>query len=713
MPYLASFSRDGEAINNNEVYEGLASVALAMEHLNTGNGTIIPELDGLNERCSLQFYTYSFDSMGQEAVSVNTVLEITDPHNIDNEELAPCAFLSATGSPIAIMTSTISDIKQIPHISALATSSILDHPGFNYFGRTIPNDRATSIPLLQKLRGWGVNHLGILNINDVYGNDFADAIRAASAGPDFDTVAVNINVDFTPEGIERAIHQLKNTKYTYFFAIIPGRVLDDIMTEAYKQGIAGSGLHTWLFADGIDTYDIVDRSFAKGSPLSNAYKGSGLLEASAGERSLQPTYDKFFAAMQNLRNEQDLAFIDSHLPWASDYVLNNEIPVNHSKITDSDRFLYWPGYVGPFLYDATVAIGMAACSASSSSGVTNVTGEEMFQNFIGMEFEGASYNVKFEDTGTRTADSALFSLTNFVLDEETAEEEMQFLRVKTDIWGNGTWYNVKVPFVFNDGSTTPPADLPPITVDQNHLSKGFRAVGGILCAIIVCMSIGFGVWTFKNRAVQVIRASQPIFLYIIAVGTLLFGISIIPLSVDRGVGNEKGASIACMAVPWFIAMGFSLIFSALFTKTWRIYTIMKNAKKFKRIKLTVMDVIKPMAFLLSLNIIILSVWTAIDPLKSNIEIARTDEFDRALETYGVCQSEHGRIFLPILVCINLGCLLVTVLQACRARHISTELSESKYILRALWIILYVSFLAVPIIIIARDKAEAFYFVVTG
>jgi len=547
MPYLASFSRDGEAINNNEVYEGLAAVSLALEHLNTGNGTIIQELDGINERCPLQFYTYSFDSMGQETVAVNTALEITDPHNIDNEELVPCAFLSATGSPIGIMTSTITDIKQIPHISALATSSILDHPGFKYFGRTIPNDRATAIPLLQKLRGWGVNHLGILNINDVYGNDFADAIRAAS-GPDFDTVAVNINVDFTPEGIERAIHQLKNTKYTYFFAIIPGRVLDDIMTEAYKQGIAGSGLHTWLFADGIDTYDIVDRSFAKGSPLSNAYKGSGLLEASAGKRSLQPTYDKFFAAMQNLRNEQDLAFIDSHLPWPSDYVLNNEIPVNHSKITDSDRFLYWPGYVGPFLYDATVAIGMAACSASSSSGVTNVTGEEMFQNFIGMEFLGASYNVKFEDTGTRVADSALFSLTNFVLDEETAEEEVKFLRIKTDIWGNGTWYNVKEPFVFNDGSTTPPADLPPITVDKNHLSKGFRAVGGILCAIIVCMSIVFGVWTFKNRAVQVIRASQPIFLYIIAIGTLLMGISIIPLSVDRGASNEQGASIACMAV---------------------------------------------------------------------------------------------------------------------------------------------------------------------
>ena len=234
MPYLASFSRDGEAINNNEVYEGLASVALAMEHLNTGNGTIIQELDGINERCPLQFYTYSFDSMGQETVSVNTALEITDPHNIDNEELVPCAFLSATGSPIAIMTSVITDIKQIPHISALATSSILDHPGYKYFGRTIPNDRATAIPLLQKLRDWNVNHLGILNINDVYGNDFADAIRDASAGPDFDTVAVNINIDFTPEGIERAIRQLKNTKFTYFFAIIPGRVLDDLMSEAYK-----------------------------------------------------------------------------------------------------------------------------------------------------------------------------------------------------------------------------------------------------------------------------------------------------------------------------------------------------------------------------------------------------------------------------------------------------------------------------------------------
>lgn len=41
---------------------------------------------------------------------------------------------------------------------------------------------------------------------------------------------------------------------------------------------------------------------------------------------------------------------------------------------------------------------------------------------------------------------------------------------------------------------------------------------------------------------------------------------------------------------------------------------MKNAAKMKRIKITAVDVIKPMISLLLINILILTIWTVIDPL---------------------------------------------------------------------------------------------------
>lgn len=63
--------------------------------------------------------------------------------------------------------------------------------------------------------------------------------------------------------------------------------------------------------------------------------------------------------------------------------------------------------------------------------------------------------------------------------------------------------------------------------------------------------------------------------------------------------------------------------------------------------------------------------------------------------------------------LNLGLLLCAVFMAYRARNIATELQESNYIFSAMALILLVSFIGVPVIIIARENVSAFYFVSTG
>ena len=65
FPWLASFSFGGQVFESWGYY-GLAAILLALEHLNTGNGTIVPEIDGINQRCPLRFYTNSFDAKAEE-----------------------------------------------------------------------------------------------------------------------------------------------------------------------------------------------------------------------------------------------------------------------------------------------------------------------------------------------------------------------------------------------------------------------------------------------------------------------------------------------------------------------------------------------------------------------------------------------------------------------------------------------------------------------
>lgn len=112
------------------------------------------------------------------------------------------------------------------------------------------------------------------------------------------------------------------------------------------------------------------------------------------------------------------------------------------------------------------------------------------------------------------------------------------------------------------------------------------------------------------------------------------GSSLIPLSVDLSMANQSGANVACMSIPWLLATGFTLTFSALFTKTYRVNQIMKNSRKFKRVKISPVDVMKPMFTLLLINFVILIVWTVVDPIELETVVVIDDPFMRTVESYG-------------------------------------------------------------------------------
>jgi multiple sugar transport system substrate-binding protein len=114
-------------------------------------------------------------------------------------------------------------------------------------------------------------------------------------------------------------------------------------------------------------------------------------------------------------------------------------------------------------------------------------------------------------------------------------------------------------------------------VDLNQLDN-IRAYGYLLVTIIMMCSIGFGTWSIRYRTSQIVRASQPFFLVMICAGTMVLGLTIIPLGIDDGdssplscsLEDSEGCDKGCMAVPWLLALGWSIVFSALFSKLWRV-----------------------------------------------------------------------------------------------------------------------------------------------
>ena len=96
--------------------EAMAAMELAVEHLNTGNGVVVKEVEGLNERCKIRFTTEHVDTQGAEEVAVDQLVQI-----LQREQGLPCAFIGAFKTPVSVATSLLTSLKGYPHFNSHRT----------------------------------------------------------------------------------------------------------------------------------------------------------------------------------------------------------------------------------------------------------------------------------------------------------------------------------------------------------------------------------------------------------------------------------------------------------------------------------------------------------------------------------------------------------------------------------------------------------------
>ena len=103
----------------------------------------------------------------------------------------------------------------------------------------------------------------------------------------------------------------------------------------------------------------------------------------------------------------------------------------------------------------------------------------------------------------------------------------------------------------------------PLEIDNNVIGKTVYA-GYFFFALVAGTALGFIGWTAYHWRDRVVRCSQPRFLILLGVGTLLMSSSILVFGVDDENASVEAADHACMASVWLSSMGFIIAFSALF-----------------------------------------------------------------------------------------------------------------------------------------------------
>eukprot|EP00947_MAST-08B_sp_MAST-8B-sp1_P001933 g1933.t1 len=220
--------------------------------------------------------------------------------------------------------------------------------------------------------------------------------------------------------------------------------------------------------------------------------------------------------------------------------------------------------------------------------------------------------------------------------------------------------------------------------DAVYIAMAIFAGLGILTSLI------FISLSYKYGRAHVMRFSQPIFV------RMILGSSILSYASIFFNSNKITSSDLCNLSIWLGHLGFVIFFSALFAKTWRLHKLFNN-KHLRKVRMTVKDVVKVVAALVSVSLVILLVMTisgAADPELRQRPMGRVVERIDSFDVWIRCDSSKGSVFIWLLLGFEVVLLLMAAFLAFLTRNVDHRFSEAAYVAYAIYTIFIVAILVV-------------------
>ena len=227
------------------------------------------------------------------------------------------------------------------------------------------------------------------------------------------------------------------------------------------------------------------------------------------------------------------------------------------------------------------------------------------------------------------------------------------------------------------------------TENKNLIPEAFIVIMILFVCVHIVMSLWFSRKISKNAAEKIVRNSSPIFLQEMLVGSVIGMATIIPLSVqDEESGflnfqDTQTLDVVCQLQPITYTLGFALLYSSIWLKTWRLNKIFNNVKlrkmRMENNKLQLYQLVY-LLIIVALNI----AWFVIAPLKWVRVISRNDTEGKPLESYGYCTEDPAIVAGTTTFLIIFGvAILLSVLCGLYLLYtiwfIPNEFNESKWI----------------------------------
>eukprot|EP01130_Rhizamoeba_saxonica_P005608 TRINITY_DN2235_c0_g2_i3.p1 TRINITY_DN2235_c0_g2~~TRINITY_DN2235_c0_g2_i3.p1 ORF type:complete len:682 (-),score=109.42 TRINITY_DN2235_c0_g2_i3:54-2099(-) len=219
----------------------------------------------------------------------------------------------------------------------------------------------------------------------------------------------------------------------------------------------------------------------------------------------------------------------------------------------------------------------------------------------------------------------------------------------------------------------------------------------IITSVAIFIVLIYLVLNIICRNVQAIRVSQPIFLGIFLIGSILF------LSSNY-FWLLYETNVSCLMRRWTLTIGFTMMFGSLFSRIYRIKSIFKV--KVDDPVITLQQLLMIVGILIGIDVVLLTLWTIVSP--STYEKVIPDP-DRPILNYRICTNTlTDDVFFYIIIGEKVITILYGIYLSIQTWSLKFKIfNESKYIAFSIYNCLFF-FLLSAVTYMIEDREISMY-----
>ncbi|XP_045177177.2 gamma-aminobutyric acid type B receptor subunit 2-like [Mercenaria mercenaria] len=625
------------------------------------------------------------DTKGQNGYAAMQMVEM-----VEEKDRPKIAILGPSLSRELIVTGQLAPFLKVTQLSCIATTATTVDEGLFPTVFTVNQVPHTLDKLrVEMTRHFGWKLIGTLAFQKEYStsqiNSFHQYLNELE---DRDIELVTTAVVANNSNIKYAIERFKENNVRIIHAVFSSTYAPYVFCEAYKQGMYGDS-YVWILS-GPNMYK-------------NWTNKAGKTDCTAAE--LVSASDGYFTLDYQPTGQSNVTTINGQM--AQDIWNDLELQAEKENIT----LVSSAGWI----YDMVWALSLGLNNSLKyldNSGFNGYNNSDYYLNAITsglkeVDFYGMSGRVNFAGTRFRKGDSFIernrnggnfrTTVATFMLDNKIRYNESYSFTLVEDPWPDG-WPMDRFMTDYSFSAT-------------NKLAFGFVLSFLSLGLLLSGAFLAFNIYYRKKRSVKM---SSPVMNNIIITGCVLLYVEVFIASVNYYRVIETDT---CMVRTWMMAIGFTTLFGALFSKTYRIYAIFRDGKcKLKVIK--DYHLIAKVCVLLAIDCIILIPWTLFHPQ----HLTEYSVLDKKIENKNViyynvylhCKGDYEVYWFGVLY-IYKGLLLVLgTFLAWETRTIRVaELNDSKYIAACIYNVVIICVFGVPIAHVLAVEQRTISFVLNS